>query len=210
MSDRQMVQIACTVPNGVDMRVAGMNGIVNLKGPSTGLRAGATNQNPGASPIVTEVDAKFWRRWKDANAKNPLLIAGAISEVTLPENPEQPGETIPSVEEYAGAGYNPANYRRFFDGKVLPSSDADIAAAEDRYNAAQTEQTRLNDEEAERQRIAAEDARKAAELQQGGGGGQGGTAELSDAELEALTDPDANPESSEAGDDDKDDGKPVT
>lgn len=98
---RRIVRVACTVPNGVMIRMTkagpddgtgdgqkmmGHEGPgVRLNGPSSLQTGAGATERRDLAPGITEVDAEWMARWLDQNGLNPLVAQGAVR--VLEENP---------------------------------------------------------------------------------------------------------------------------
>lgn len=124
MTERRLVKVACTIPNGLTIhlpgvshddgtgrQVAAMGQEITLRGP--GALALGVNQTTSDQPIFTEVDGEAMDAWLAHNALNPVVTSGSvyvIGEVEHPEEAEfdpaaQPPETsIQQVEAGAAVG----------------------------------------------------------------------------------------------------------
>lgn len=122
---RRTVKVACTLVNGIELRlfdkpgdtppgvvpgatVAGLvalPGSVILKGADA-RTAGVGSAASGAA-LINEVDGEFWDKWLEQNQDNPLVTSGAIAVVgddveqtddqTDKGDPEPPKESGPAV-----------------------------------------------------------------------------------------------------------------
>jgi hypothetical protein len=91
--DRKTIKIFCRIANGVALRLTKKGyddgtghcpqiqdgDAVTLRGPSA-LHAGvndhgAHNQSPA---VENEIDAEFWTKWSEQNARNPFLMQKMI------------------------------------------------------------------------------------------------------------------------------------
>lgn len=95
--DRRNVRIACSVPNGIMIRLSrqgyddgtgdgvrpmiGDGPPIRLAGPAalhTGVNA---TSGEGLEPGVTPVDAEWWAKWVDQHKLDPLIVGGYVYEL---------------------------------------------------------------------------------------------------------------------------------
>jgi hypothetical protein len=85
MDERKTARVACSIVNGVEIRLSsglrpdGIPGSVVLRGPDA-VSAGTDNPGTGA-PVVTEVDDQWFALWLDQNEASPLVTSGAIRKL---------------------------------------------------------------------------------------------------------------------------------
>lgn len=83
---RKVVRVACSVPNGIALRLSqeftefGIKGM-RLVGDPVILR-GPTSPRSDFSPgeEITDVDAEFWAKWLAQNARNPLVVNKSLRD----------------------------------------------------------------------------------------------------------------------------------
>lgn len=97
--DRKTVTVLCRVPNGIMLRLTKQGfddgtgfkpqiwdgAGVRLNGPSALHTGAGAPEGVHLDPVETEVDAEWFGKWLAQNAKNPLVVDGAVKEQA--ENP---------------------------------------------------------------------------------------------------------------------------
>jgi hypothetical protein len=105
MAEREKVQVACHVPNGImialwkqgyddgtgdNVKPTIRDGVtVRLNGPPaihTGVNA---TDGAGLPPGLTEIDAEWWAKWWAANQRNPFVLEKRVYRYE-PEKIENP------------------------------------------------------------------------------------------------------------------------
>jgi len=124
MTERRLVKVACTIPNGLTIhlpgishddgtgkQIASMGQKITLKGP--GALALGVNQPTSDESILTVVDEEVMNAWLAHNALSPMVTGGAVYIVGPVDQPEEepfdpaaqePETSIQQVELGAAVG----------------------------------------------------------------------------------------------------------